>query len=709
MIIKKIEINNFRSYYKFNVFELDNGLNLIIGSNGDGKTTFFEALEWLFRTDGTSKMDTKLISKKRCEELMADESDDVRVSMTYEHKGYVKTLEKSFRFTKSFDGEITMSNFSFSLIEENGVERMVRDGIKFDYDLPSEIRKYTMFKGESDLDVFQNSNALKMLVETFSDVKDFEAYFSFMEFATKKAEQARDNAQKSDRKNSEKINQLRRTIEQETGMLDDIEKEIGRKEDEASNFSNLLKSIEQSKEASKLLIMVNRRIETLSKKRAQTLALIKEEYTTSLLDDMWILMGFGDIAEEYSKKVNDVDLKRRKLEKAYLLSAGAEKATKKMQTDFVPLPVHIPGQKIMQEMLDEEVCKICGRPAKKHSDAWNFMLHRLEEYQKSLEVNEDEEVEPFYKNNYIVELQKRDTSLNDNLAEITKLRHKIQEVISYNNRLHDEVKKIEANLNVEIEQKKRILAQTDGLSEEQLLSNYENISNWMNQKIGAENRIAKLKEQRAKHRKTLEEAQEALGKLAEGTSAAVFAKAASIIRQISEAFKSAKETNKKRLLHSIEDEANVFLESLNTNDFKGTIRILEKANGQGEAVLMNSDNTRIFNPNTALRTTYLMSVLFAIGKLATQRSETEFPLIFDAPTSSFTDAKETEFFNVISNLDKQVVIVTKSFLKESYEGNLVLDQNKVNEVSGRVFSIEKKKPFDDKDLATIQTVITKIK
>ena len=95
--------------------------------------------------------------------------------------------------------------------------------------------------------------------------------------------------------------------------------------------------------------------------------------------------------------------------------------------------------------------------------------------------------------------------------------------------------------------------------------------------------------------------------------------------------------------------------------------------------------------------------------MATQRSETEFPLIFDAPTSSFTDAKETEFFNVISNLDKQVVIVTKSFLKESYDGNLVLDQNKVNEVSGRVFRIEKKKPFDDKDLATIQTVITKVK
>ena len=50
MIIHKIEIENFRSYYKDNVFELTNGLNLIIGSNGDGKTTFYEALEWFLRT-----------------------------------------------------------------------------------------------------------------------------------------------------------------------------------------------------------------------------------------------------------------------------------------------------------------------------------------------------------------------------------------------------------------------------------------------------------------------------------------------------------------------------------------------------------------------------------------------------------------------------------------------------------------------------------
>lgn len=713
MIIQKIQICNFRSYYKCNTFEFDKGLNLIIGSNGDGKTTFYEALEWLFRTDGTNKMDSKLISKKRLDELFTDESDDVYVSMTYEHKGVSKILEKMFHFTKSFDGEVSMSNYSYNLTETSGAERVSRNGIVFDYDLPPEIRKYSMFKGEGDLDVFQQSNSLKMLVDTFSDVRDFEAYFSFMEYATKKADQARDNAQKLDKKNSDKINSLRSKIDLERRVIGNLDKEIKNKENEASNFEELLKNIEQSREASESIKDVNRRLNALEAKRIQIMSRIKEDYTISLLDDMWILMGFEDIAEEYSSKVNQADLTRRRLEQDYILTVGADKMLKKLQamkTDFVPLPVHIPGQKIMQEMLDEEVCKICGRSAKKDSEAWNYMFSRLEEYKQSLKADkEEEEIEPYYKNNYIVELQKLDTTLNDNLSDVTKLRSTIQEAIAFNNRLHNDIKKLDANIEQMTEEKKRILSQSDGLTEDQLLASYENISNWMDSKHKAENRLEDLKRQRKRHQLELDEAQEELNKLAEGTSAALYAKTALIIRHISDAFKSAKETNKRRLLQSIEDEANYFLEKLNTNDFKGTIRILEKANGQGEAVLMNNDNTRIYNPNTALRTTYLMSVLFAIGKLSSERDKTEFPLLFDAPTSSFTTAKESEFFNVIGKLNKQVIIVTKSFLKEGSNGEVALDRNKIDEVNGHVFRIEKKKPFDDKKLATIQTVISKIK
>lgn len=709
MIIQKIEIQNFRSYYRENSFELINGLNLIIGSNGDGKTTFYEALEWLFRTDGTNKMDTKYISKKRSEELMPNNSDDVRVAMTYEHKGRTKVLEKMFHFTKSFDGEVTTSNYTFSLIEGNGIERIVKDGVTFDKDLPSEMRKFIMFKGEQDLNILEKSNSLKQLVDEFSEVQNFEAYFSFMEYATKNAEQARDNAQKLDKKNADKIKGLKKTIEQEKGLLSDIDREIHIKEGEAENFEGLLKNIEQSNEASKLLKSVNQRIERLSQRRSETAGRIKENYTLNLLDDMWILLGFVDTAEEYSALVNGLMNERKKLEDQYLITAGVEKAIKEAERGFTALPAHIPGRKIMEDMLNEEVCKFCGRKAEKGTEAWNYMYERLQEYKASLEGKADEGIEPLYKNNYIDALQKRDTTLNDNLSDIAKMRRKIQEAIAFNNRLHDDIKKIDANLNTEFEQKKRILAQADGLTEEQLLANYDNISDWIDKKKKAEGRIDILKRQREQHRAILDEAELSLSKTSEGTAAEMYAKTALIIQQISNAFKNAKEENKRRLLDAIEEKSNLFLAKLNTNDFKGTIRIIEKQNGQGEAFLMNNDSVRIFNPNTALKTTYLMSILFAIGNLSAERDETELPLLFDAPTSSFTDTKENEFFGVISGLKKQVIIVTKSFLRDGSNGEAILDHSRIEDIEGRVFRIEKKRPFDDKKLGTIQTMITKVK
>ncbi len=707
MIIKSVEIQNFRSYYKTNVFNFCEGLNLIIGSNGDGKTTLFEALEWLFRTDDVIKTDAKFISKKRSEELFSGDSDNVVVSVTYEHNGSQKILEKKFRFTKAYNGDITVSNYEFNLISQDGVERDIKSGNRFEYDLPSELRKYSMFKGETNLDIFQSSNALKMLVDTFSDVKDFDAYFAFMEYATKKADQARENAQKVDKKNATQIRILSTQIENLQIEISRKRKDLQNAENEVDNFTELLKNIEQSKEASKLLIAVNNRIAALESKRNETRARIHEDYTINLLDDMWILMGFEKIANEYTYIVSAADKERRKLENEHQQQIGVKKLLNKVETNFIPLPAHIPGPQIMQEMLDEEVCKVCGRAAKKDSEAWKFMLSKLEEYRASLKVEDDED-ESLYQNNYIQELQKRDTILNDNLSGVTKLRMKIEDAIAFYNRLHEDVKKLDANIERELEQKKRILAQTDGLTEEQLTAQYENISSWMDKKHSAERSIETLKKQIAAGAVELSECQEKLSSLAKGTSAEMYSNTWMVLNKISEAFKNAKETNKKRLLASIEDEANAYLEKLNIDDFKGTIRILMKQQGNAEAILVDDDEARIYNPNTALKTTQYMSILFAISKLSSQRKEKKYPLIFDAPTSSFASSKEGEFFDVISKLDKQVIIVTKSFLKENSKGETVVDLDKVKAINGTVYRIEKAKPFDDKKLSTIQTLITKL-
>ena len=50
-----------------------------------------------------------------------------------------------------------------------------------------------------------------------------------------------------------------------------------------------------------------------------------------------------------------------------------------MANDATPLPWNLPDKETMQEMIDDEICKVCGRPAEKGSDAYNFMVNKFRE------------------------------------------------------------------------------------------------------------------------------------------------------------------------------------------------------------------------------------------------------------------------------------------------------------------------------------------
>jgi DNA sulfur modification protein DndD len=177
MNIKEITIENFRSYYGKNIVKFNDGLVLFVGDNGDGKTTFFEALEWLFDTS-KQNMDYRLISEKKISELPQYESDILRVSMTFEHDGE-KIVEKSFAFKKNSDSEIRTGDFQFKGWYNNGTERVpIHGGKLLDRCFEASIRKYCLFKGEENLNVFNNPDALNYLIETFSNIREFDPYCS---------------------------------------------------------------------------------------------------------------------------------------------------------------------------------------------------------------------------------------------------------------------------------------------------------------------------------------------------------------------------------------------------------------------------------------------------------------------------------------------------------------------------------------------------
>lgn len=654
MVIQKVEIQNFRLFYRHNEFVFSNGLNLIIGANGDGKTTFYDALEWLFCTDGINKMDTKFISKKRWEELLPNDSDEVRVAMAYEHEGRQKVLVKHFLFTKSYDGEVRNSNYMFSLIDDNGREQSVKDGVYFDKDLPSEIRKFIMLNGWSDLNVLQSSNAMKILINSHSNVRDFDAYFAFMEYATRNAERARDHALKMDKKNADRAGHLKKTIDTEVALLAEVEREIHEKENEAVNFENLLKSVFEGSEASKLLVSVNHKIERLTQKRSECIARIREHYNANLLSDMWILLGFKNIAEEYSAKVNELRKERRKLESDYLVNNAVARAAK---------------------LLESGASEYFDQP-------------------------------DFYKHDFACDLQNQEVLLERNLAEIAKITQKIKETIALNERLHNDVAKIDANLETEYEQKKRLLAQADGLTEEQLLANYENISNWLDKKHQTESRIDMLKRAKMEHVNRLEEARLSLSKMSEGTDAARYAKVALLLQHIHNAFKNARDENKRRIINTIEDKANMFLQHLYTDDYTGLIRMVETQNGQVEAFLIDADSCRVFRPSYSLRKAYLLSLLLSIGEVLNEKNNTEMPLIINDSVSRYDENNENKFFDATN---RQMIILTSDYLAQGHDGRKFVDADKLSSISGTAYRIEKKRPFDNTKLATMQTTISKIK
>ena len=114
-------------------------------------------------------------------------------------------------------------------------------------------------------------------------------------------------------------------IANEERQIGDLESELQNKKNEAINFQTLLEEIEKNKEASSLLVDTNSRLESLISQKLQAQKELNENYTFRLLDDMWILMGYESIAEEYRDLVGSLDKEQRKQQSKYDQEIGAKK------------------------------------------------------------------------------------------------------------------------------------------------------------------------------------------------------------------------------------------------------------------------------------------------------------------------------------------------------------------------------------------------
>lgn len=720
MIIKDIRIKNFRSYYgDNNKFEFTEGLSIIVGDNGDGKTTLFEAIQWLLNTTA-DKASPDTISEMRKSQMEIGDEDVVSVSMDFDHYG-VKSIEKSFTFTKTEAG-ISIGKVQYIGYESDGVQRVNVNGktlIERCYD--TFIQRYSMFKGESELNVFDNTTSLKELVDKFSDIRKFDDLVDASGLFEEKSQKAYDKELSSDQKVAKQAKILSTRITTLCNEISQIKQDIRDKVKALELYSKKLEDLEQNQEASERYQDIKKRLKNLEEQHTRIVAQMHNiDYNHSLLDRMWILCGFMPILQEFKKKSSAFSKEKRKLEKEFdrerAKELGKLEAYNEMrgalENGATELPWYLPNQETMEEMINDHICKVCGRVAEEGSEAFHFMVHKLEEYKRHIaakaqaeSTKKELENQSLFKTSYTESIHSLSMQLSGSreaeIAEIPTTIKDRQELVAT---LALKKKELDTKIQDVTDEKARLLI-AQNASEQELDTDFSNIKGLFEQKERAitrkESLERDLKEKEAEYNE-LKKEQDALRP--ENSQAIVLRDVHKVFELINKAFTQAQKDNLARFLNELEEKANEYLAKLSAKDFHGEIRLMQTAQDSTEIRLFSSNGSPITRPSGSQRTVMYISVLFAISDFTSEKREEDDPLIFDAATSSFGDSKEKDFYNIINQLHKQCIIVTKDFLDRG-----TLRKDEIDQLTCRVYRIKKADNFDAKDVATVRTLIEKIK
>lgn len=390
---------------------------------------------------------------------------------------------------------------------------------------------------------------------------------------------------------------------------------------------------------------------------------------------------------------------------------------KKMQGALIngatELPWYLPDQETMEEMLRDHICKVCGRTVEDNSEAYHFMVHKIEEYKAHVEAKLKREQEKqsleeqsLFKNDYIEELHSFSISLSGSQeAKVSSIGREIKDRLELVDRLKEDLKVVEGKIQDIVDEKARLLIQAGNVPESLLESQYNDIKGLFEQKNRAEVRLTELNGELKLKMEQQKELQEKLDALNPASSKVkTLRDVHRALEEIARAFQNAKKENLRRFLAEMEERANHYVAALSANDFHGEIRLVQTADDSTEIHLFSSNGTEIKKPSGSQRTVMYISVLFAISDFTQQKREEDYPLIFDAATSSFGDSKEGEFYNVISNVKKQCIIVTKDFITKGE-----VRKNDIQGLECPVYRIKKAKGFDANNMATIRTIVEKLK
>ena len=247
MIIHKISIENFQSYYDCQSMDFSEGLNLIIGNGGKGKSKLFNAFYWslfgkIYITD-IGWVDTDVISlssksnmgkhefiNKRALSL-AKKNDYVRASVLIELSNIengknIDYVIERFVVGKKINEDFWDTEAAWHIVPnelkvsyETNTGTRIEEGnlaeLKIEDLFPTGIRNYIWFQGESldSLIDFRKKETLKAAVKHISYYPLYEKLSQIISISTEKITSQERRKTAAQNKNNDGVQKLIKTIE----------------------------------------------------------------------------------------------------------------------------------------------------------------------------------------------------------------------------------------------------------------------------------------------------------------------------------------------------------------------------------------------------------------------------------------------------------------------------------------------------------------
>lgn len=700
MKLKRVELTNFRNYYGENAVEFGDGVTLLLGQNGDGKTCFYEALSWLF--DATARDRREDVSRMLIAELKEGDVARVAVALSFEHKGENKELEKAYEVEITEKGGLELKNFRFAGYESVAGERRMVDARMLVMQCFDDFaRKFCMFQGERDLARLNNEHDFNHLIQRLAVVKGFDDVVTTTEEMAKTAANAVRHNKSRHNKEEKEWTEAQAALDKAREKCDKAETKYRELEDRLNEVRAKITETERYSGAVDEIVKLNASLEKVEKKILEERNAVRTvNKAHALLDEKWVLCAFAPIFQEFSDKCAEWRKEKKRREKE-MKRELEEHRHGTLVNGAAKLPWHKPHGDLLQEMLDECVCKVCNREAPVGSEPYKFMEEKLKEFREGeLHAQEEDDETADYMGDL---LQLKGKLGGENARKFNRLpemiAHQCRNEVERDTRLQQlqgEKQKLE--------EEKSMVATTHNLTDNAAFDRHHNGKNL----YSAQGRLEAEMHTCEEHWMDCQEEQETAKKKLEALTrpkgeVGFFTEVKELLEQIHDAAVWASKENRAQVMRDLERRAQKHNHALQADGFSGQVRLVLNRQQQWSVALYDGEQL-MANPSTSQRSLMYLSVLLAISDCNAEKGDTSYPMIFDAPTSELDAVRVAEFYRSIIALGRQCIVVTKDFLSDQGQ----VEADKLKALPCDVYRIKKAEGFDSTRQETIRTNISKV-